>query len=102
MGYVASMRLGLYRQTRDGRRVCARPGLLPWRRRWFYVKPEQEARFERRVLIVQAISFGMMVVLIRIAGDRILADPRLLVGFLLLATHGAGTVSVDRIVMKKD
>ena len=83
MSYFDGMRVGLYRQTFDGRRVCARRSIFPWRKRWYYILPGQESKYEKRTFGVQATSFGIMIVLVVAFGDRLLGDPRWVAGFLL-------------------
>lgn len=84
MSYFAGMRAGFYRRTPDGRRVCARRSILPWRKRWYYVTPAQESRFETRMMRMHLASFGLMMFLIAIIGDRLLTDPRWLAGLLVV------------------
>jgi hypothetical protein len=104
MSYFDGMRVGLYRQTFDGRRVCARRSIFPWRKRWYYILPGQESKYEKRTVGVQLTSFGIMIVLVVTFGDRLLADPRwfagllvatLLPGFLYRTTSGLEPASID-------
>lgn len=49
--YFAGLRVGLYRQTRDGRFVMGRRS--PFRRKWFLVRPEDRDTIETRALRAQ-------------------------------------------------
>jgi hypothetical protein len=59
--------------------------MFPWRKRWYYILPGQESKYERRTFGVQVTSFGIMIVLVVALGDRLWSDPRWFAG-LLLAT----------------
>lgn len=83
-GIFGGLLVGLYRRTCDGRRVCAHRTLLPWRKRWCFIAPEEEARYERRVVRVHIASMVLMLVLLQLAGDRLFSDPRWFIGFLLV------------------
>ena len=83
MSYFDGMRVGLYRETSDDRRVCARRSVLPWRKRWYYVLPEQEKTYEKRMLGVQVVSLGIIIVLVVALGDRLFANPLWFLGFLV-------------------
>jgi hypothetical protein len=105
MSYFDGMRVGLYRQTVDGRRVCARRSIFPWRKRWYYVLPGQESKYERRTIRIQLTSFGILIVVVVAFGDRVMSDPRwfialllatLLPGFIYQTTSGLEPASIDR------
>ena len=61
-GFVAGFATGFYRDTQDGRSVTSRLTLPLFRRRWYYVGPDQRESFERRPL--RAYFAGMIAMLI--------------------------------------
>ena len=83
MSYFDGMRVGLYRQTLDGRRVCVRRSVIPWRKRWYYILPKQEQKYEKRTFGVQVVSFGIIISLVAALGDRLFAAPLWFLGILI-------------------
>jgi hypothetical protein len=82
MSYFDAMRVGLYRETSDGRRVCARRSVFPWRKRWYYILPTQEKTYEQRTLGVQLVSLGIVISLVVGLGDRLFENPVWFLGLM--------------------
>ena len=81
-GYFQGMRVASSRQTLDGRRVYARRA-LPWRKRYFYVTPEQAPAYEQRLVRSQIIAMVFMVAVIVVAGRWLLVDLRWTIAFIM-------------------
>jgi hypothetical protein len=74
-GYFAGMLSALYRHTYSGQQVIARFGLVPLGRRWYVVRPDQVALFERRFARAQMGSLAATAVVSVMVSTLVVAQP---------------------------